>query len=318
MTVTAAEDDADAVNDVVTLAHAASGGDYGGVTAALTVTVADNERGVTVSPTELEIDEGGDGEYTVVLDALPSGPVTVSVTVPAGADLSLNKTSLTFTTGNWETVQTVTVTAERDDDGVDEMVTLSHAVSGGGYAGVTAAGVTVSVEDTDRGLVVPAALTVAEGGSGEYTVALAAEPSGPVTVTVSGHSGTDVSLNASSLTFTTTTWETAQTVTVTAAEDDADAVNDVVTPGARGVRRRLRRGDGGADGDGGGQRARGDGEPDRAGDRRGRRRRVHGGAGRAAERAGDGVGDGARRRRPVAEQDEPDVHHRELGGRCRR
>ena len=36
------------------------------------------------------------------------------------------------------------------------MVTLSHAVSGGGYAGVTAAGVTVSVEDTDRGLVVPA------------------------------------------------------------------------------------------------------------------------------------------------------------------
>ena len=524
VTVTAAEDDADAVNDVVTLAHAASGGDYGGVTAALTVTVADNERGVTVSPTELEIDEGGDGEYTVVLDALPSGSVTVSVTVPADADLSLNKTSLTFTTGNWETVQTVTVTAERDDDGADEMVTLAHAVSGGGYAGVTAAGVTVSVEDADRGLVVPAALTVAEGGSGEYTVALAAEPSGPVTVTVSGHSGTDVSLNASSLTFTTTTWETAQTVTVTAAEDDADAVNDVVTlahaasggdyggvtaaltvtvadnergvtvspteleideggdgeytvvldalpsgpvtvsvtvpagadlslnktsltfttgnwetaqtvtvtaerdddgvdemvtlshavsgggyagvtaagvtvsvedtdrglvvpaaltvrrgrqrrvhggagggavgagdgdgvgafgdgrvaereqpdvhhrelgdgadgdgdggggrrrrgerrgdPGARGVRRRLRRGDGGADGDGGGQRARGDGEPDRAGDRRGRRRRVHGGAGRAAERVGDGVGDGARRRRPVAEQDEPDVHHRELG-----
>ena len=137
------------------------------------------------------------------------------------------------------------------------MVTLSHAVSGGGYAGVTAAGVTVSVEDTDRGLVVPAALTVAEGGSGEYTVALAAEPSGPVTVTVSGHSGTDVSLNASSL-------DLHHHDLGDGADGDGDGGGGRRRcgerrgdPGARGVRRRLRRGDGGADGDGGGQRARG-------------------------------------------------------------
>ena len=48
-------------------------------------------------------------------------------------------------------------------------------------------------------------------------------------------SGTDLSLNTSSLTFTTSNWGTAQTVTVSAGED-ADAVDDDGDASAHGLR----------------------------------------------------------------------------------
>ncbi len=78
-------------------------------------------------------------------------------------------------------------------------------------------------------------LTVVEGGAGTYTVALNAEPSADVSVTVGGASG-DVTVAGSPLTFTPANYATPQTVTVSAAEDeDATADPDVVlTHGASG------------------------------------------------------------------------------------
>ncbi len=89
------------------------------------------------------------------------------------------------------------------------------------------------------GLVVdPAAVTVEEADDpatqnisehqGTYTVRLATEPSADVTVAVTGQAGSDLTLDTESLTFTVAKWNEAQTVTVTAAEDD-DASNDEVT-----------------------------------------------------------------------------------------
>ena len=61
-----------------------------------------------------------------------------------------------------------------------------------------------------------------------YTVVLDTRPTVNVTVTVAGHSGTDVTPTPASLTFTTANWNTAQTVTVTATTD-TDTTNDTVT-----------------------------------------------------------------------------------------
>ena len=74
------------------------------------------------------------------------------------------------------------------------------------------------------------ALTVTEQDTtgDSYTVALDTEPTATVTVTVAGHAGTDVTPNPTTLTFTSTTWSTAQTVTVTAG-DDANTTDDTVT-----------------------------------------------------------------------------------------
>ena len=45
--------------------------------------------------------------------------------------------TLMFTTLNWGTAQTVTVTARDDVDGADDPVTLTHTAAGGDYGGVT-------------------------------------------------------------------------------------------------------------------------------------------------------------------------------------
>ena len=90
--------------------------------------------------------------------------------------------------------------------------------------------VVVRITDNDgRGIdFSSASLTVTEGGSATYTVALASQPTAPVTVTITGHSGTDVSLDRTSLFFTLSTWNTAQAVMLSAAQD-SDRNNDSVT-----------------------------------------------------------------------------------------
>ena len=228
VTVTAGED-ADTTDDTATLAHAASGGGYGAVDADLAVTVTDNDSaGLVLSPTSLDVDEGDDASYTVRLATEPTGTVTVTITVPAGTDLTLDATSLEFTTSTWEDEQTVTVTAAEDDDTADDTATLAHAAAGGGYSLSANLAVTVTDDDTAGLVFAPTSLDVDEGDDASYTVKLATEPTGTVTVTVSGHSGTDLTLDATSLEFTTSTWDDEQTVTVTAGEDD-DTADDAAT-----------------------------------------------------------------------------------------
>ena len=225
----------------VTLAHAASGADYGSVTAEPVVVSVVGfagqqptlQVGVSSSAQTLTVPEGGANSYTLVLGSQPTGDVTVGVTLPAGTDLTLDKTTLTFTVDNWDVAQTVAVTAAEDDDGVtDAGVTLTHTVSGGGYGSTTVPDVEVSITENDTaGLVISKdSLTVTEGDAAgsSYTVKLATRPTGTVTVSITGHAGTDLTLDKTTLTFTADNWDAAQTVTVKAGEDD-DAANDTGT-----------------------------------------------------------------------------------------
>ena len=91
--------------------------------------------------------------------------------------------------------------------------------------------VTATITDTDPGVTVSkTALAVVEGDAtgDSYTVVLNTQPTADVTVTVAGHAGTDATPNPTTLTFTSMTWATAQTVAVTAGED-SDTVNDTVS-----------------------------------------------------------------------------------------
>ena len=255
--------DVDTMHEQELIVHSGSGGEYEGTTKTVTVIVQDDDipPGVTIDPTELTVTEGavdlnGDpvaASYTVVLTTQPTADVVVTVAGHAGGgDVTVNSSTsavdLTFTAMNWSTAQTVTVAAA--DDSVaegSETVTLTHTVkdadSAAEYAEVTVASVTVTVQDNDSvGVSInPTTLTVAEGDATgvSYSVELTSEPAGDVTVTVSGHSGTDLTLSAAVftdnvLTFTTATWDMAQTVTVKAAEDD-DAVTDAAVTLAHAV-----------------------------------------------------------------------------------
>ena len=238
VTVTAEEDDDATADTDVTLTHAVSGaGEYAAVDATdvprVVVKITENDTaGVSIEPTTLTIDEGASKTYTVVLDTQPTADVTVTISGHAGTDLTVDDTELDFTPGNWDTAQTVTVTAGQDDDATaDTDVTLTHAVTGASeYAAIAAAAVpSVAVrinEDDSAGVAISeSSLTIVEGGSDTYTVKLNTQPSADVTVTISGHAGTDVSLSDTELDFTPGNWDTAQTVTVTAGQDD-DATAD--------------------------------------------------------------------------------------------
>ena len=72
------------------------------------------------------------------------------------------------------------------------------------------------------------AITEEDTSGGTYTVVLGFAPTADVTVTIGGTSGTDISTSTSSLAFTTTDWNIAQTVTVTAVAD-TDLVDDTAT-----------------------------------------------------------------------------------------
>ena len=73
----------------------------------------------------------------------------------------------------------------------------------------------------------PPAVQMRETDTTTYTVKLATQPTEAVTVTVSGMTS-DVTVVPASLSFSTSTWNTTQTVTVSAAEDD-NTIDEKVT-----------------------------------------------------------------------------------------
>ena len=221
VTVTAA-DDTDTANDEVTLTHSAAStdSDYDAIViGGVTVTVEDNDTaqvtGVMVAPGNARLTVG----WAAVANATgyevqwKSGRQSYNTSDRQATVASGSTTSHTLPGLANDTEYTVRVRATRTgaNDGPysdEEMATPK------------AAGVTVS----------ETALTVTEEDTtgDSYTVVLDNQPTANVVVTVAGHAGTEVLPAPTTLTFTSTTWNTPQLVTVTAA-DDTDTANDEVT-----------------------------------------------------------------------------------------
>ena len=156
-----------------------------------TVTITDDERGgVTVAPEELELEEGASGSYTVALESDPGGAATVGIRSGDPRAVSLSSPALVFTSDNWDTPQTVIVSALEDGDEDNEFVSIFHEVTG--YRGVTRVpSVSVTVTDDDAAPP-PAATTVSisagggidEGGTASFTIVATPAPEADLTVTV--------------------------------------------------------------------------------------------------------------------------------------
>ena len=234
VTVTGVED-ADSVGETPTVtATATSSGDsaYNSKTAQVSVTVTDNDTaGLIVAPSPLAVNEGGAATFTVKLATQPTAAVSVTVESNDTTSVTVPSSTFTFTTSTWSTAQTVTVTGVEDDDAANETstVTATAASSDADYQAETAQ-VTVNVTDNDTAEIVvdPLSLPVAEGGTATFTAKLASRPSAAVTVTFASDDITSVTVPPDTLTFTDSTWDTAQTVTVTGVEDD-DANAETVT-----------------------------------------------------------------------------------------
>ena len=224
-----------AAGDCVITVTASATTNYNEASADFTITVSSTvsppAAGVTVTPATLSVPEDGStmDTYTLVLDTAPTADVTIAVASDTVTAVTVSSASLTFTPANWNTAQTVTVTGVNDDvdnPSDERTATVTHVPTSAdaGYTSVVIDSVTVTVEDDDdAGVTVdPMALMVPEAsGTGTYTVVLDTQPTGNVTITP--ESGDTMAATVSgALTFTTTDWSTAQTVTVTGVNDNVD------------------------------------------------------------------------------------------------
>ena len=188
------------------------------------VTITDDDVTGIDAPPSVSVLEGSTGAFDISLTSAPLDAVTVVLTGYTGTDLTLTPLSLTFTPGDWNQSRQVMLSAAEDADLIHDEVVVILSATGGGYTGVTAR-VLVTITDNDApGIIAPALVTVAEGGSQDIAVALANAPSGSVRVTVPAVVG-GLTLSPTNLTFTPGSWDTPQMVTLTAGEDD-DFVED--------------------------------------------------------------------------------------------
>ena len=163
--------------------------------------------------------------YKLKLQSQPSADVTIALTFSPVGQITLDKSTLTFTQSNYNNFQTVTVTAV--DDSIqegDHTATITHTSSSadGSYNGLTS-NLTVDIDDNDWVLHITETAgntNVAEGGATDtYKVHLAFRPGHGKTVTVTLTTDGVATVSPTTLTFTYDNWDDDQTVTVTAYND---------------------------------------------------------------------------------------------------
>ena len=136
---------------------------------------------------------GTTGTFTVVLDSQPTGNVVFDVTASDTGEATIDSSSLTFTAGNWDTPQTVTVTGADDslDDG-DQSSTVTVAINTGStadnaYDALASQTVAVTtVDDDGPGFTISSTTaTVSEAGTtATVTVVLDSQPASDVVISV--------------------------------------------------------------------------------------------------------------------------------------
>ena len=204
---------------------------------AISSTVTFSTAGLVFTPSAPTVNENGTGTYTVKLSRAPSANVTVAIAAAttgsnsADTDITVQDTDdgttgdqttdITFTSVNWNTARTITLAAKDDTDKLTGARDIVHTATStdSAYSGLTARLTATEVENDPAIVVIPAALSVAEGGSATYTVRLSTTPTQSVTVALTDSGDSDITYNKTSLTFTTTDWSTNQTVTVSAGSD---------------------------------------------------------------------------------------------------
>ena len=208
------------------------GADYA-VTVQAAVAGQSSPLTLAVTPTVVNIDEAG---VVSLSTAQPEDDVALTATL---SDLDGGVSGLTWrwrrattTDGPWTTIlgrraRSDTYTPDRNDAGHYLQVTASYSDAEGPMKSAQAITDNPMGMAAPRVIVSPTELSVNEGRSRTYTVQLNTQPSGDVMVAISSDN-TDVTVDPANLTFGTTTWSAAQTVTVSAAED-YDALQDTAT-----------------------------------------------------------------------------------------
>ncbi|GEP44639.1 hypothetical protein BGE01nite_39300 [Brevifollis gellanilyticus] len=180
------------VSHAVTSSDPAFNGLPGGIAL---MTITDNETpAVRILPSggsTLLTEGGATDTYDVVLNTAPTANVTIGISTDA--QVTADKASLTFTSGNWSTPQTVTLTAVNDaavEGSHSGVVTHANAVStDANFTFLPVPPVTASITDNEGAQLVVTqsggnTAVVAGGAHDTLTIALNQAPTANVTVTL--------------------------------------------------------------------------------------------------------------------------------------
>ncbi len=146
----------------------------------------------------------------------------------AGSGISVSPSILTFTTANYATPQTITITITPVDNNIvdgTKNVSITYTISSSDtdYNSISVTPTSVSVTDNDSTYsLTPSSISMAESTASTYTLAFSgAVPTSDVTVAISSSNSSIVSVSPSTLTFTSANYATPQTVTVNAVNNSS-------------------------------------------------------------------------------------------------
>ncbi len=210
------EIDNDATSESVAISHTVTG--YAGASAPddISVAVTDFGHAILVEPTELSLPAGETASYSVTLTSAPASGVTITPASAADATATVGS-AVTLVAVDANTPVNIVVTGVAIGQ-----TSITHQISTAdpNYGSAVAAAVAVEVTPAASVRIATAELTISEGGEdGGYEVVLGTDPGAAVTVTPES-GDTDAVTVSGPLTFNSNNWNQAQTVTVSAVDDD--------------------------------------------------------------------------------------------------
>ena len=236
ITVTGQDDDVDDDDVAYSIITTATSGDskYGGISVAdVAVVNRDNDAAdIHVTPTAgLETNEAGKTDtFQIVLTSQPTADVTIALTSSDTSEGLVSAGSVVFTSSNWSTPKTVTITGQNDDVDDDDVnysiVTAAASSSDLKYGGRNAADVSVVNRDDDTAgisvLPISGLETTEAGDTDTFEIVLTSKPTANVTIDLTSTAPNEGSVSSTSVVFTSSNWNMPKTVTVTGQDDDVD------------------------------------------------------------------------------------------------
>lgn len=200
-----------------------------GSASTLSVTIVDNDgAGVLVDPLQLDLFEGGPVQvFSITLTSQPLSPV--NIVLDENSDTIFSSNVITFTTGNWNTPQIMSVRAVDNyiDDNDRSTVIVNQANSQDPvYHNRSISDVIINIIDDDDAKIIitpTTAISLTEGivtgtnNTDTYTLVLNSEPVAPVNIAV--HPDSQLQTDTNGITFTVQNWNVPQIVTVEVMDD---------------------------------------------------------------------------------------------------
>jgi uncharacterized delta-60 repeat protein len=190
------------------------------------VTATDDDVAAFTFSPSIILTENTNGTASVVLATQPLSNVVINVSSGDTTAVTVSPSTLTFTPLNWNTAQTVTLTAVNDPDALNESTTITatvnDALSSNEYDPIADKTITVTVNDDDTPNFTLSANTftgVLDTSTVTTNVVLTALPASNVVIKLTSANPLKLTSNVSTLTFTQANWNTPQTVTLSPVLD---------------------------------------------------------------------------------------------------